>query len=332
MSYETLRNDLSVRLLESFTPDQVRGILASLDIVSSDYDITRKSKELILVGSMPEIVKVYIASKAVENRSPLTLDNYRRTLSAFFTAVAKPFPNISANDIRAYFYNYKQTRHVDDSTLNTMRSVICGFFAWATNEEYIARNPSARIGVIKHQAADRHAMTPMELETMRSVCVTLREKALVDLFYSTGCRVSEVAALLISDVNLDAGSAVVRHGKGDKRRTVYLNAECLVSLRAYLASRTDACSALFVSERKPAHALTSKAIEDAISKIRDRSGIASHVTPHVFRHTTATTALRSGMPVEQVQRLLGHSNINTTMIYAKTDDADVKANHQRFVS
>lgn len=332
MSYETLRNDLSVRLLESFTPDQVRGILESLDIVSSDYEVTRKSKDLILVGSMPEIVKVYVASKAVENRSPRTLDSYRRILANFFAAVAIPFPNVSANDIRAYLYKYKQTHGVGDSTLNTMRSVICGFFAWTTNEEYIARNPAARIGVIHHQPADRHAMTPMELETMRSVCSTPREKALVDLLYSTGCRVSEVASLLISDVDLDAGSAVVRHGKGDKRRTVYLNAESIVSLRAYLASRTDDCPSLFVSDRMPAHPLTSRSIEIAISRIRDRSGIAAHVTPHVFRHTTATTALRSGMPVEQVQRLLGHSNINTTLIYAKTDDSDVKANHQRFVS
>ena len=332
MSYETLRNDLSVRLLESFTPDQVREILASMDVISADYEITRKSRELILVGGVPEIVKIYIASKAIENRSMRTLESYRRILSNFFAAVAIPFPNISANDIRAYLYSYKQTHNVNDATLNIMRSVICGFFAWATNEEYIARNPAARIGVISHQPADRHAMTPMELETMRSVCSDLREKALVDLLYSTGCRVSEVADMKISDVDMDAGSAVVRHGKGDKRRTVYLNAECIVSLRAYLAARTDSCQALFISDRKPAHALTSRSIESAISKIRDRSGITVHITPHVFRHTTATTALRSGMPVEQVQRLLGHSNINTTLIYAKTDDSDVKANHQRFVS
>ena len=332
MSYETLRNDLSVRLLESYTPDQVRGILASLDIVSADYEITRKTRDLILVGGVPEIVKIYIASKAIENKSKNTLDNYRRRLIGFFQDIAKPFTAVTTNDIRAWLYQYKQTHNVCDSSLNNLRTVICGFFAWATDEGYLQRNPASRIGVIAHQDADRHAMTPMELETMRAACKTTREKCLVDLFYSTACRVSEVAALLISDVDLDAGTAIVRHGKGDKRRTVYLNAECLVSLRAYLASRSDDCPALIVSLRKPAHQLTARALECEIARIRDRAAVHTHVTPHVFRHTTATTALRSGMPVEQVQRLLGHFKIDTTLIYAKTDDADVKANHQRFVS
>lgn len=172
-------------------------------------------------------------------------------------------------------------------------------------------------------------MTQLELEYIRNACVTQRDRAMVEVFYSTGCRVSELAILKKSDVDFVTGE-VQLFGKGRKHRVSYLNAKAKFALAEYWNSRSDDSEYAFVSERG-CHELKKEAIEKAIRTISDRSGITKKVTPHKFRHSTATQALESGMPIESIQLLLGHSSINTTMIYAKTNKARVKTEHAKYV-
>ena len=174
-------------------------------------------------------------------------------------------------------------------------------------------------------------MSLLELERMRAACRTIREKALIDFLYSTGCRVSEVASMKIEDVDFPEGTVHIRHGKGDKERKVYINAESEVSLRAYMEERQDETPYLFVASRRPYGGMGIKSFQSIIKKVAGRTNITKRVTPHIFRHTTGTVAIQHGMPVEQVKEMLGHESLETTMIYAKVDNRQVKANHQRCV-
>lgn len=332
MYYEQFRNDLTAALLLNHSPEDITTILAAVDQTAAAYEFSRKSTDLIVVEDLPQTVKLFLASMAIENKSPRTLKNYRLTLANFFAAVQMPFDTVTTNDIRSYLYHYKIQHNIQDSAIDRIRSVIHRYYKWCVDEDYIERSPAQKIGPIKFQAAERHAMTPLELETLRHACTAPREKAVIDFLFSTGCRISEACAMQISDVNLADQTVVIRHGKGDKRRISYLNAESVVSLQAYLSSRTDTCPALFVSHHKPVHQVTPHAIQDEIKRIVNRTSLKINVTPHIFRHTAATTALRSGMPIDQVQRFLGHTNVSTTMIYAKTDDSEVKNSHQKYIA
>lgn len=175
-------------------------------------------------------------------------------------------------------------------------------------------------------------MTALELETVRCVCHTLREKAMVDFLYSSACRVSEFCALDKTDIDWQDHTIHIERGKGGKGRTTFLNAEAEISLRAYLDSRNDDSPALFVGCRAPHNRLAVKAVQNEIQKILKRCNINCHVTPHIFRHTAASLALQRGMPLEQVQRFLGHSKIQTTLRYAKTLQQDVHISHSHFVA
>ena len=331
MSYEIFRNSLSLQLLQAIPSEYLDTVLSIVDNIASGYTITKKPTEIIVFDSVPEAVRLYIAAKAVEKLSPKSLAHYLRTLSAFFRSLAKSPDKVTANDIRVYLFQYRSARNIKDVTLENIRMVLSGFFRWCQDEEIIQHNPCARIAPIRCEQARRKAMTPLELEVIRKACRDPREKAVVDFLFATGARVSELCAVCLSDINWDDRTVLIRCGKGGKSRTVYLNAESVVSLKAYLETRDDSAPFLFVSSRGPRHGLTSRAIQKLISGIMSRASVRTHVTPHIFRHTSATVALRAGMPVEQVQRMLGHSNINTTMIYADVDDSDVRASHSKYV-
>ena len=332
MNYETFRAEVIMKMQENGIGDMSERMTAILDSLADKYDFTTKQTQLSVVNGIPEIVKIYIASRSVENLSKNTLTHYYGILSHFFDGVKKPFTAITPNDIRFYLFNYKDQHNVKDSTLESIRVVLNGFFKWLYEEEYITKNPVRRISPIKFQYEERQPLNEIELERIRANCKTLRQKAMVDFFFSTGCRVSEASNLLIDDVNFQMKEIAIRHGKGDKFRISYLNAESIVSLKEYLLSRTDNNPYLFVSYDRPHSQLKKKSFENEIINIAKRAGITKKVTPHTFRHTAATFALRHGMNIEEVQRFLGHSKINTTMIYAKVSAESVKASHQRYVS
>lgn len=332
-AYEQLKNRFLVELdgLE-LSGEELNRITSALDRAAYDYEIIHKETALStqVVDSVPALVKTYIVVKKTEGRSDATLKNYARTLQAFFAWVKKQPEDVTANDIRMYIYDYQQTHNVSDRTLDKYREMICWFFTWAHTEEYIAKNPARSIKAIKHEVKERQALTQLELERLRMACSTLREKAMLEFLYSTGCRVSEMLIVKMSDIDW-MRKTVALFGKGRKHRTSYVNAKCEVALREYLKTRTDGSDYLFVTERKPIRPLTKCAVEKVFRLLTERSGINKHITPHVLRHTTATQAINNGMAIEDISKLLGHASVATTMIYAKVSNTRVQSEHLRCV-
>lgn len=309
--------------------------MQSLDLAAKKYSIRLNSTDLITTNvGEPEILKYFLVAKAIEGLSPATLYLYRTTLKKFFTKVNKSYTDITTNDIRVYLFQYKDERKVQNSTLNGIRIVITSFFEWCVSQDSAIKvNPARALNAIKTETKPREALTPIELEYVRNACKTLREKALIDFLYSTACRVSEVSNAKISNINWANHSILIEHGKCNITRYTYINAECEVSLRAYLNSRKDNIDSVFITSRKPFDALSERAIQLEINNICNRvqDKLHCHVHPHIFRHTAATIALHNGMPIEQVRQFLGHTSIKSTLIYAKSSDTEVKNSHEKFL-
>ena len=332
--YEQMRNRFLVEVENTnphFTEEILNSIGDSLDRVAYHYDISHKETSLsVEVDPVPMLLKTYIVVKKTEGLSYGTLQNYARILKTFFVWVNKRPEEVSANDIRMFIYDYGRTHSVSDRTLDKYRETICWFFNWAFTEEYIGKNPARSIKAIKYESIERQALSQIELEYLRMACETRRDKAILEFLYSTGCRVSELTSVKQSDVNWHDGT-VHLFGKGKKHRTSYINAKSEVALKEYLQSRSDSNEHLFVSERHPHDKLTKAAVEKVLRSISERSGLDKRVTPHILRHTTATQAINAGMPIEYVSKLLGHSSVATTMIYAKTHSSKVQSEHVRCI-
>ena len=326
-SSENFRNDMATKLLSKLSQDQVQNVLSVLDLTLADYDVSRKHVAIITTDGIPEVVKFFIASKVVENASVNTLKLYKYRLIDFFTMTKKAFQDITTNDIRLYLYFCKENRKASDSYIDNIRRILNSFFVWLVKNDYVLRNPCDKIEHIKYQPKERKPLTSYELEILRWNCETIREKAMVDFFFSTGIRLSEFRDLNKDDIDWNSRSVIVRHGKGNKQRIVFFNAESELSLRKYLESRTDNNDALFVTIRNPHNRMSPKAIQNEITHIAERSGM--HVYPHILRHTFATSGLHGGMSLETLQALMGHSEPKTTLIYAKLDKSDLQREHSR---
>lgn len=329
---EKLKNDLLTMLDQHVPVDTLRKLEPYIENIISNYEVEERKTEIIPYGSdIPETVQIYIVSKKISGLSEKSLYLYLIVLTDFFRTVCKKPEKITANDIRIYLYQYQKMHGISNRTLDCRRTIICSYFNWMASEEYIVRNPAINIQPIKYERKHKKAMTQLELERVRLACETKREKAIVEMLYSTGCRVTELERLNISDINFET-KEVMLFGKGDKHRTSYLNAKAEVALKDYLSSRTDENPALFVYDRKPYLRLKKSGIESLIRNMMERtSGVTTHVTPHIFRHTTATTALDHGMSVVEVSRLLGHKRVDTTMEYITTSSDTVKINHHNCV-
>ena len=331
MSYELFRNDVFNKVNLSIPETYMKFFMEIMDSAAQAYEFTKKCMDLSVCHRIPNAVRDYISAKATENLSKGTLRNYFNMLKNFFAVVGKPVNEITTNDIRVYLFNYKERRKISDRTLEQMRVDLNSFFCWCVNEDIIIKNPVRNVSAIRFHETERNVLTPSELEQIRFACKDIREKAIVDTLYSTGCRVTELCAIQLGDIDWENRSIKIHHGKGDKERTVYLNAESAISLRAYLNTRKDFSPYVFTDRRETVkHQLDKKTIEVTINNIVKRSGITKKVTPHCFRHTLATTLLRNGCPIEHVQKMLGHSKISTTMIYARINDEEVKRNHDRY--
>ena len=332
--YEHLRNDFLREAHDAqFPAEALTAAVRILDEVATRYEIHDKEMALAVYnGEIPEIVKLFIVCKKIEGLSQRTLDTYMRQLCIFFRSVNKSFIQISANDIRVYLYKYQQDRGCSNRSLDKYRGYLSTFFTWAVDEGYIDRNPMRTIQPIKFEKKPRQNLTQLELEYLRCACETPREKAIIEFLYSTGCRVAELAALKKTDVDWNARS-VHLFGKGKKHRTSFINAKAEVSLQAYLDTRSDDCDFLFVTERKPYKGLTTAAVQKIVRKVAARTAnqIQKNVTPHVLRHTTATMAMQSGMPIVDISKLLGHTKVDTTMIYTHVNTIDVQAGHRKHI-
>lgn len=319
------------KIADKIDDESLKIVFRSLTVFVSNYDIKKRETSLTLYeGYLPECYQTYFVTRKIEGLSMKTLELYDMYLRDFFLAMNKDIKEIKTNDIRVYLYKVQQERNLSNRTLDSRRSAINAFMEWATNEEYIDRNPCRNIKKIKYERKKKKPLTPVEMELVRNACETIRDKALIEFFYSTGCRVTEAERMNLDDIDF-IRKEVHLFGKGDKHRTSYLNAKAEVAIKRYLATRNDDNQALFVGERKPYGRLRKAAIEKRFRQLGEISGIKRRVHPHLIRHTTATDARNHGMPIEEIKELLGHVNVATTLEYADVTEEATKSSHKRCV-
>ena len=276
-----------------------------------------------------ELLPAFIAAKRVEGCSEKSLRYYESTIRNMLEAVSKPEKQITTEDLRSYLDTYQRRGTVSKVTLDNVRRILSTFFSWLEDEDYIVKSPVRRIHKVKTGKTVKETYTDESLELMRDYCDNPRDLAMIDLLASTGIRVGELVKLNRADVDFENRECIV-FGKGNKERKVYFDARTKIHLQKYLASRTDNNEALFVSLIKPFDRLQISGVEIRLRKIGRDLGI--HKThPHKFRRTLATMAIDKGMPIEQVQQLLGHQSIDTTLQYAMVNQANVKNSCKKFI-
>ena len=310
--------------------EQLTELRSVLRNVLCTYRVESERQEIRVVDESWKIdLDEYLMSKALEGKSPDTVGRYRYELSRLLLYINKAVVNITDVDISNYMRAYKKIRGVCNQTLKNIRAVYSSFFSWLRDRDRIRRNPMVLVEQIKVEKKIKKPYTDTERELMLRNCKTIRDKAIMEFFYSTAGRVSELAALNREDIRFASKDLTV-FGKGSKERVTYLNERSHMYLKEYLDSRTDNNPALFVSERKPHQRLSKTGIEDIIRRTGRRVDV--HAYPHRFRRTAATNALNRGMPVQEVAQLLGHAKLETTMIYCTVEQESVQFHHRKYLS
>ena len=280
--------------------------------------------------SSQEYLQLFLDAKRIEGCSERTIQYYRTTIERLIITVTTPIRKMTTEEIRHYLVEYQKINDCSKVTVDNVRRNISSFFSWLEEEDYILKSPMKRILKIKTKQQVKETISDEAIEQLRDNCNCLRDLAMIDLLYSTGIRVGELVNLNISDVDFDARECVV-FGKGDKERKVYFDAKAKIHLQEYLNSRKDSNPALFVSLDSPFDRLKISGVEIRMRRL-GRSLNMEKIHPHKFRRTMATRAIDKGMPIEQVQKLLGHSQIDTTMQYAIVNQTNVKTSHQKFIA
>lgn len=332
MCNEQFANEFIARLDGKLSSGDLQMVLDTMRQFSGDYEINRRETGIVPAGAdiMPPCYRAFLVTKKLEGRSAGTMDNYRRQLTDFLFNIGKPVTDITADDIRVYLYKYQAKHQVGNRYLDVKRLVINSFMSWCAEEGYIRKNACAQVRPIKYEAKPREPLNDIEIEMVRRACETERELALFETIYSSGCRVSELCGLKKDDVDLQSRT-VYLFGKGQKHRISYLSAKAVISLGKYLDGRTDTNPSLFVSLRAPHENLKKSAVESIFRKIGKQSGIGRPLFPHLVRHTMATDALSHGMDITDIQQILGHEKLDTTMIYAKIPQERIRQSHRKYV-
>lgn len=277
-----------------------------------------------------EYLRLFLDAKKIEGCSERTVHYYKVTVEKLLKSIRSPIRKITTEDLRKYLVEYQGINNCTRVTVDNIRRNISSFFSWLEEENYILKSPAKRIHKIKVKQPVKETISDEGIERLRDACQCTRDLAMVDLLYSTGIRVGELVNLNIDDVDFEARECVV-FGKGDKERKVYFDAKAKLHLRNYLNERTDDNPALFVTLDKPHNRLKISGVEIRIRNL-GRMLNMDKIHPHKFRRTMATRAIDKGMPIEQVQKILGHSQIDTTMQYAIVNQTNVKTSHQKFIS
>lgn len=276
-----------------------------------------------------ELLKAFIAAKRVEGCSEKSIKYYKTTLEVMLGKVDKSVKTIVTEDLREYLSEYQKNSKASKVTIDNIRRILSSFFSWLEDENYILKSPARRIHKIKTGKTVKETYTDEELELMRDHCDTSRDLAIIDLLASTGMRVGELVALNKKDIDFEKRECIVL-GKGDKERKVYFDARAKIHLEEYLKERSDNNPALFVTLNQPNERLKISGVEIRVRKLGKELNI-NKVHPHKFRRTLATRAIDKGMPIEQVQVLLGHTKIDTTLQYAMVNQNNVKMAHQKYI-
>ena len=277
-----------------------------------------------------QLVEKFLSAKAIEGCSPKTINYYKQTINNMYKYIDKSFVCISTDDLRHYLIDYQINGNLSRVTVDNVRRILSSFFGWLEDEDYILKSPVRRIHKVKSITTIKDTYSDEALEIMRDNCDNLRDLAIIDMLASTGMRVGEMVLLNRCDVDFQERECVVL-GKGSKERIVYFDARTKLHLKNYLASRQDNNPALFVTLKAPHQRLQIGGIERRLRDIGKKLKI-QQVHPHKFRRTLATIAIDKGMPIEQLQKLLGHQRIDTTLQYAMVKQSNVKIAHKRFVS
>ena len=277
-----------------------------------------------------ELEQAFIAAKRLEGCSEKSLAYYHATLNKLLTALNKPMNTISTADIRAYLSSIQESRALSRVTVDNIRRIFSSFFSWLEDEDLIQKSPVRRIRKVRAESLIKEVLNDENLEILRDSCIEPRDLAMIDLLVSTGIRVGELVKMNRQDIDFQERQCVV-FGKGNKEREVYFNARAKIHLLNYINARTDDNPALFVSLHAPHTRLTIGGVESRLRAVGSRAKV-HHVHPHKFRRTMATMAIDKGMPIEQVQRLLGHVRVDTTLHYAQVNQNNVKQAHRKFIS
>lgn len=277
-----------------------------------------------------EFLKMFLAAKRIEGCSDRTISYYQTTVKHLLSKTENSVRKITTEEMREYLSNYQKRNDCSNVTIDNVRRNISSFFSWLEEEDYILKSPMRRIHKIKTKTVVKSTISDEGIELLRDNCKEKRDLAIIDLLYSTGIRVGELVNLNIEDIDLEGRECVV-YGKGDKERRVYFDAKAKVHLKEYIETRRDNNEALFVTLDAPHDRLKISGVEIRLRKLGRELNL-ERIHPHKFRRSMATRAIDKGMPIEQVQKILGHSQIDTTMQYAMVNQNNVKSAHQKFMS
>lgn len=277
-----------------------------------------------------DFLKMFLDAKRIEGCSERTIKYYRATVEHLILQVETSVRKITTEEIREYLSNYQKRNNCSNATIDNVRRNISSFFSWLEEEDYILKSPMKRIHKIKTKTVVKNTISDEGIERLRDNCKEIRDLAIIDLLYSTGIRVGELVNLNIDDIDLEGRECVV-YGKGDKERKVYFDAKAKVHLKEYIDTRIDHNKALFVTLDAPYDRLKISGVEIRLRKLGRKLEL-DRIYPHKFRRTMATRAIDKGMPIEQVQKILGHSQIDTTMQYAMVNQNNVKTSHQKYMA
>ncbi|MCU6785570.1 tyrosine-type recombinase/integrase [Anthropogastromicrobium aceti] len=315
------------QMLQHLDNVQLQRLKSVLEHELFDCEIKTQTKSDEDDGN--QLIDSFITAKRIEGCSEKTLKYYRTTIENMAEAVGKSVRHIQTEDLRTYLTNYKQKNSPSRVTIDNIRRILSSFFSWLEDEDYIIKSPVRRIHKVKTATNVKETYTDEDLEKMRDNCVELRDLAIIDMLASTGMRIGEMVLLNKADIDFNERECVV-FGKGDKERVVYFDARTKIHLQNYINSRTDENPALFVTLRSPFERIKIGGIETRLRKMGKELEIEK-VHPHKFRRTLATMAIDKGMPIEQLQQLLGHKRIDTTLQYAMVKQSNVKQAHRKYI-
>ncbi len=325
---DNLINEIELAMLNVLDNEQLSQLRKVLDYTFRNVSVTER-KTINTASNNQTVIDNFIAAKKVEGCSDKSISYYKSTLNNALKKIEKEIVHITTDDLRGYLNQYQEESGASKVTVDNIRRILSSFFSWLEEENYIVKSPVRRIHKVKVGKTVKETYSDEALEQMRDHCSNVRDLALIDLLASTGMRVGELVRLNKNDIDYQNRECIVT-GKGDKQRKVYFDARTKIHLQKYVNSRTDTNEALFVSLLAPYERLQISGIEIRLRQLGRELNIPK-VHPHKFRRTLATMAIDKGMPIEQVQHLLGHQSLDTTLQYAMVNQNNVKLSHHKFI-
>ena len=326
---EKLITEITQGLLQHLDNGQLGELRRVLIHCLEDYEIHEVPQKKEQGSQNTELITSFLAAKRIEGCSEKTITYYQNTINIALEVIGKEVKHITTDDLRGYLTKYQAEKRSSKVTIDNIRRILSSFFSWLEDEDYIIKSPVRRIHKVKTGKVIKETYSDETLELMRDSCIELRDLAMIDMLASTGMRVGEMVLLNRDDINFNERECVV-FGKGDKERVVYFDARAKIHLKNYLNAREDNNPALFISLRAPAERLKIGGVEVRLRELGKQLGIPK-VHPHKFRRTLATIAIDKGMPIEQLQQLLGHQRIDTTLQYAMVKQSNVKLAHRKYI-